>query len=72
MLETGSGLDLLDEACGPEHRGEFGTQDFDRHFAVVPHVLGKVDGRHSTASQFAHDGVTVGDDHREAVDVAIQ
>ncbi len=34
--------------------------DLDRHLAVVFQVLGEVDRRHPTATQFTVDGVAVG------------
>ncbi len=39
--------------------------------AILPQTA-EVEGRHSTATQFAHDGVTVGDGRGDAVGVAIQ
>jgi hypothetical protein len=34
VLEIRGGLDFLDEPLGPQHGGEFGAQDFHRHWAV--------------------------------------
>jgi hypothetical protein len=40
VLETSSGLDLLQEALGPERGGELGAEHLHSHLAAVPQVLG--------------------------------
>ncbi len=45
-----------------------GSQHLDSHFAVEFQVLGKVDRRHPTATEFALDSVAVGEGGFEAVE----
>ncbi len=66
MLEIGGRLDLLHEPLGPEHGGEFGSQDLDGDFALVFEVLGEVDGRHAAFAEVAFDLVTIGEGGGEA------
>ncbi len=43
-------------------------EDFHRHLAVVLQILGQVDRRHPTATEFALDGVAAGEGGFEAVE----
>ncbi len=70
MLEIGGGRDLLHEALSPEHRGEFGSQHFYRHLAVMFEVFGEVDGGQAAGAEFVLDGVTVGEGGLEAIEVS--
>jgi hypothetical protein len=65
VLEIGSRLDFLDEPIGPEHGGEFGTENLHRDRAVVFEIVGKVDRSHATFAQMALDPVAVGEGGRE-------
>ena len=42
VLQVGGGLDLRQEAVGPDHRGELGAQHLDRNFAIVFQVLRQI------------------------------
>ena len=60
MMESRGDLDLTQKSVGAQRRGEFGTQNFDRHFAAVLQVFGEVDSGHSTSTEFSLDGVEIG------------
>ncbi len=60
VLEVGRRLDLGEEPLGPDYRGEFGTQDLDRHVALVAQIAGQVDRRHPARAELALDPVAVG------------
>ena len=59
VLEIGGGLDLGEEALATDHRGQFGLQHFDGDLAIVPDVVGQIDGGHPTCAEFAFDDVPV-------------
>ena len=61
MLEIGGRRDLLQKPLGAEDGGEFGPQNLYRHLAVVLEVLGKVNRRHATGTQFTFDLVPIGE-----------
>ena len=61
MLEVGGGLDLGQEPLGADHGGELGAQHLERDLAVVPEVLGEVDGGHAARAELALDAVAVGE-----------
>jgi len=67
VLQVGRNLDLLEEPLTAQDRGEFGTQDLERHLPVVLYVLGEVHGGHAAGAELAHNGVTIGEGRREAV-----
>ncbi len=69
MLEIGRGSDLLDESLGPEDGRQLGPQHLHRHLPMVLQVLGEVDRRHPTATEFALDLVAVGEGGFEAVEL---
>jgi len=58
MTQRRGGLDLLHEALGAYHGGEFGLQHLDRHHAVVPNVMSEVNGRHPARAELTLDAVT--------------
>jgi hypothetical protein len=60
MLEVRGYADFGEEAIDAEHRRDLGLHDLDRHASAVPRVLGLVDRRHATRSDFALDAVPVG------------
>ena len=57
VLQIGRRLDLGQEALGTDHRGQFGLQDLEGHFAVVLDILGQVDGRHAAFAELTLNGV---------------
>jgi len=61
MLQARGDLDLLREARGAECGGEIGTQDLDRHLAVVLEVFGEIHRSHATGAEFALDAVPAGE-----------
>ena len=65
MLQAGREPDLLEEALGPEHRGELRMQHLDRHPAMVPHVLGQVDRRHAAGAERTLEPVPAGERARQ-------
>jgi hypothetical protein len=52
---------------GADHGGELGSQHLERNLAVVPQILGQIDGGHAALAQFPLDPVAVGEG-RGAVD----
>ncbi len=69
VLEAGGHPDLLQEPLRPEDRGELLTQHFHRHLAVVPDVVGEVDGRHPTPADLTLDGIAASEGGVEAVEL---
>jgi hypothetical protein len=65
MVEPGADADLLQKSLGAEHRGELGTQDLERHHAVVLHVPGEIDRGHPTGAELAFDRVAAGESRGE-------
>ena len=59
MLEVGGELDLGQEPLGADHGGELGAQHLERDPAVVPDVLGQVDGRHAAGADLAVEAIAV-------------
>jgi len=59
VLETGGGLDLLDEAVATEDGGQLGLEDLDRDLAVVLQVFGEVDRGHAARADLMLDAVAV-------------
>ena len=66
MLQVGGGPDLAEKPLGADHRRELGPQDLDGDLAVVPQVLGEVDGGHAALAELALDPVAVGERGGEA------
>ena len=60
MLQVGRGPDLAEEPLGADHGGELGPQDLDGDLAVVPQVLGEVNGGHAALAELALDPIAVG------------
>ena len=67
MLQVGGELDLGQEPLGADHGGELGAQELERDLAVVPEVLGEIDGGHAAGADLAFDPVAVGERYLEAV-----
>ncbi len=65
MMQTGSDLDLAQEAVGADDRRQFGLQHLERHLAAVLQVLGQIDRRHAAAPQLPLDSVALGEGGRE-------
>ena len=57
VLEVRGGLDLSQEALGPDYGCQFGLQDLERDFTLVLEVVGEVDGRHAAFAELALDVV---------------
>ena len=51
--------DLGEESLGADDRGQFRPQHLDRDAAVVPDVLGQVDGGHAALPELALEAVAV-------------
>ena len=66
MLEGGGGGDLLNEAVGAEHRGQFRPEHLEGNVAFVLEILGEVNRGHSALADLALDPVPVGQRGREA------
>jgi alpha-beta hydrolase superfamily lysophospholipase len=65
MLEIGSGLDLGEEALGPDHGGQLRSHDLDRDPAVVAKVVRQPDRGHTTRAQLPLDPIAVTERSRE-------
>ena len=65
MLEVGGGLDLAQEPLGADDRGQLGPQHLDRDLAVVPEVLGEIDGGHPPLPDLFEESVAAGQGFRE-------
>ena len=65
MTERRGGLDLLDEALGADHRRELRPQYLDGHLAVVLEVLGEIHRGHAARTEFALDGIAIGEGRGE-------
>jgi len=61
MLQGGDGLDLAEEALGPDDRGQLWAHHLDRDFAIVLEVLGQVDRGHAALAELPLDAVAVGE-----------
>ncbi len=57
VAEVGRHLDLAQEALGPEHVGQLGTQDLERHRAVMPFVARQVHGGHATVAESSEHAI---------------
>jgi hypothetical protein len=66
VLEIGRRFDLLDKPLGAQDGREFGTEHFDRHLAVVPHVMREVHRCHPTSTDSPLDGVAGSEGSRES------
>ncbi len=50
MLQVGRGLDLGEEAFGPDDSGELRPEHLERDLAIVLEVLGEVHGGHAAGA----------------------
>ena len=66
MLQRGGGGDLLHEALGAQHGGQFGLEHLDRDLALVLEILGQVHGGHAALPELALEAVAVGEGGGEA------
>ncbi len=66
MVQLGGDADFAGEPLGAERMGELGVKDLDRHGAIVPKVVGEVDGGHTALSELALEAVAPGQGGREA------
>jgi hypothetical protein len=63
MLQLGGGFDLAEEALDADALGQLAVHDLDGDIAVVTHVVGEIDVRHSARADEPLDLVAVG--HRD-------
>ncbi len=68
VIEPGGDLDLAQETLPTEDSSQLRAKDFDRDRPVMLDVLGEVDRRHATGTEFPLDGVAVGEGGGEAVE----
>src|SRR6185503_14934784 len=61
MRQARGDPDLTQKALGPQGRGDFGPQDFDRDFAAMLLLFGEIDRRHAAPAELALDGVAIGE-----------
>jgi len=66
MLQVGGGHDLSHEPLGAEYRRGLGMKHLDGDLARVADVALEVDGGHAAATEFAVEGVAVGESAGEA------
>ncbi len=59
MLQPGGDLDLAAEALGTERGGELRAEHLDRDLAIVPEVVGEVDGGHPAGADLPDQRVAV-------------
>ena len=59
MLQPRRDLDLVEEAVAAEGGRQLGPEHLDRHPAMVPDILGQVDGGHSAAAELAFEHVPI-------------
>ena len=59
MLEIGGELDLGQKAVGADHGGQLGPEHLEGHAAVVPDVLGQIDGGHAAGTDLPIQAVAV-------------
>ena len=57
MTQPREDLDFLQEALLARDRCQLGRQDLDSDSAIMPQVLGKVDGSHTASSDLSIDAV---------------
>jgi hypothetical protein len=67
MLEVGRDLDLAEEPLGSQGSGQLGPKDLHGHGAVMPEILGEVDGRHPAMTELALEAVPVGQPGPKAI-----
>ena len=66
MLQRGCGRDLLQEALGAQHGGEFRLQHLHGDAALVLHVLGEIDRGHAALAERALNAVAVAEGRRQS------
>ncbi|MBK6458003.1 MAG: hypothetical protein IPF87_18270 [Gemmatimonadetes bacterium] len=57
MLQIRGDADLSQKALDAQHGAELGAQHLERHLAVVPQVVGEVDGRHPAGPDLSIDAI---------------
>ena len=53
MLQVGRGLDLGQEALGPDDRSQFRFQNLQRDLPLVAQIVSQVDRRHPALTELA-------------------
>ena len=66
MLKIGGELDLGEEPLGADYGGQFRAQHLERNAAVVPQVLGQINGRHAARADLALETVVKGECARDS------
>jgi hypothetical protein len=61
MLKLGGDVDLVQEPLGPERTHQLGTQDLERHVAVVLSVVCQIHRGHPAVPELALDHVPFAD-----------
>ena len=68
MLQLRRNRDLSQETFRPKGYGEFGSQHFHRHLAVVFQILGEIDRGHPSSADLLLDGIALGEGGLETVE----
>ena len=50
MLQVGRRPDFGQEPAATDDRGQLRSQHLERHFPIVPQIVGEVDGRHAAGA----------------------
>src|SRR6185437_8147476 len=67
MLQRRDGLDLAQEPCGADDRGELGPQHFDRDLALVLEIVREVHRSHAALAELVLDPVAAAEGCGESV-----
>ncbi len=59
MLEVRGGSDFGEESLAPDHRREFGAEEFESHVAIMTEVAGPIDGGHAAGAELVGNQVSV-------------
>ncbi len=59
VLEVRSRADLGEKPLSPDDRCQLGAQDFDGDAAVVPAVVGEINGGHAAGAELAVDAIAI-------------
>src|SRR5688572_19030262 len=68
MMQVGEDLDLTEKALCTERRGDIGTENLDRHVAMVLEIACEIYRGHRAASELAIDGIAVAEGRSEALE----
>lgn len=59
MLQARRELDFREKPLRPERCRELGAKHLHGDLSVVPHVIGKIDGRRAPGTEFALEAVAI-------------